>query len=395
MLTAPRYCPGGSLLVLLVLACNGSDLVEPVDNLPSMAASGSTLKAPSGTSAAAVSQTRVDVSWQDNSTNESGFELYRSTAGVSGAFALLATSGAGVTSHSDGGLTSATQYCYKVRAFRRTGSKTTFSAYSATACATTPAPPTPTAPSVAEAVPVGGTIIAVHWTDNSTNEDGFRLERSTDDGASWFIVGETNADGRSIWDDGRTTEQQVCYRVIAFNSVGDSPSSNTDCTAPPAGPTGLTATLLGSSGEVDLTWADNSSVEDGYDVYADDAFGSHERIVSLPANSTGYRTFSAAQSYVVEATKDGGHSDPSNIAVTQCDGPDCPQFCSGDFDCELGYVCGSGLCVSHCGDGIRNRDESDVDCGGNSCGGCAAGQACWLDSDCASGVCGVGYICQP
>jgi Tol biopolymer transport system component len=100
-------------------------------------------EAPSGTSAVAASETRIDLSWQDNSTNETGFEVHRSRtdSGGSGTFALLASTGAGLASYSDDGLDPSTDYCYKVRAVRATASGTGYSEFSATACATTPAPP--------------------------------------------------------------------------------------------------------------------------------------------------------------------------------------------------------------------------------------------------------------
>jgi hypothetical protein len=44
-----------------------------------------------------------------------------------------------------------------------------------------------------------------------------------------------------------------------------------------------------------------------------------------------------------------------------------------------------------CGDGVKNRDETDVDCGG-SCTGCAAGKACVTADDCAAQYC-VASLC--
>jgi len=133
------YMPGPLLLVALVIGCDRTDPLEPAIQATSTAGSGSTLSAPSGTSALAVSESRIDVTWLDNSTDETGFELHRSTASASGAFALLTATAAGVTGYSNVGLTASTEYCYKVRAFRKTGRKTSYSAFSATACATTPA----------------------------------------------------------------------------------------------------------------------------------------------------------------------------------------------------------------------------------------------------------------
>jgi len=45
---------------------------------------------------------------------------------------------------------------------------------------------------------------------------------------------------------------------------------------------------------------------------------------------------------------------------------------------------------SSCDDQIRNGAETDVDCGGGSCGACPLGAVCVVESDCASGVCNGG-----
>jgi hypothetical protein len=41
-----------------------------------------------------------------------------------------------------------------------------------------------------------------------------------------------------------------------------------------------------------------------------------------------------------------------------------------------------------CKDGVRNGDETDVDCGGSCPSTCAEGQGCNVGTDCSSGVCG-------
>jgi hypothetical protein len=47
-----------------------------------------------------------------------------------------------------------------------------------------------------------------------------------------------------------------------------------------------------------------------------------------------------------------------------------------------------------CGNGVRDQDETDVDCGGLTCGPCPDGSACAVASDCESGNCSSG-VCQP
>jgi hypothetical protein len=328
------------LLVSLFIGCESPDPLGPTSGGPrtaptadptapphptlqptistTPAASGATVNAPSRTNAVAVSQSRIDVFWQDNSSNETGFEVHRSTNGPGGAFAFRVVLGAGVTNYTELGLPALTQYCYEVRAFRTTGRKTSYSLFAPAACATTPAPPPPAAPSDADATPVGSTRVWVSWSDKSTNEGGFRVERSLDLGATWATAGTTGANEYSISDGGRNSEQQVCYRVIAFNGGGDSPPSSTDCTTPPAGPTNLIATIVDAETmEVELTWTDNSAVEDGYIVGVDPCCGPGVLPANLPANSTSFRFgwgFYADGFYVI-ATKDGGYSDPSNSVV--------------------------------------------------------------------------------
>jgi hypothetical protein len=88
--------------------------------------------APTDLNAAAVSSSEIDLSWTDNSDNETEFKIERSTdAGVT--FTEIATVGATVTMYADTGLTPLTAYSYRVRASNLVGD----SAYSNTATAVT------------------------------------------------------------------------------------------------------------------------------------------------------------------------------------------------------------------------------------------------------------------
>lgn len=71
--------------------------------------------APTGLLAGASSSTSVQLSWADNSDNESGFVLERSADGVQ--FAALATVASGVTTFLDTTVLPAGTYVYRVRAF--------------------------------------------------------------------------------------------------------------------------------------------------------------------------------------------------------------------------------------------------------------------------------------
>src|SRR4051794_11380290 len=48
-----------------------------------------------------ISASRIDVTWADNSSNESGWEIHRSNNGRNGTYSLVSRTGANVTRYSD------------------------------------------------------------------------------------------------------------------------------------------------------------------------------------------------------------------------------------------------------------------------------------------------------
>lgn len=109
---------------------NDGDVAEPYSAYYPLGG-GTPPAAPSGLAATAVSQSEIDLSWTDNSSDETGFEIERSLDGSS--FSPVATVGADVTTYPDTGLSADTTYFYRVRAVNGAGA----SAFSNTASATT------------------------------------------------------------------------------------------------------------------------------------------------------------------------------------------------------------------------------------------------------------------
>jgi hypothetical protein len=56
-------------------------------------------------------------------------------------------------------------------------------------------------------------------------------------------------------------------------------------------------------------------------------------------------------------------------------------------DCDSNFCKGNRCAEPTCSDGIKNQDETGVDCGGASCEGCADGEGCRVASDCQSSLC--------
>jgi hypothetical protein len=88
---------------------SGGFLLDSLSVIPSVPS------APSGVVANAVSSSQINLTWTDNSVNETGFKVERKT-GPSGTYSEIATTTAGITSFSNTGLQSGTQYFYRVRA---------------------------------------------------------------------------------------------------------------------------------------------------------------------------------------------------------------------------------------------------------------------------------------
>jgi hypothetical protein len=214
----------------------------------------------------AATSTSVDLTWSDNSAFEDGYEVQRAAA-LEGPYSAAGTLAVNATTFHQVGLEPEHTYWYQVRA-KGGGGYSDLAGPIPTATATT----LPAAPAWVSASPSpDASNMHLHWADNSANESGFRLERSVA-GAAWvtrmtFGPGAAGASDVTHYPTQVPTETEICYRVIAFNALGE--SSDTLCTGLPAVPVDLSARLV--EGAVELSWTDNSRFEDGvYIVRADD-----------------------------------------------------------------------------------------------------------------------------
>ena len=196
---------GGSLDI-------GALMTVPANALPAPAV-------PANFQAIAASGTRVDLSWKDQSNNELGFAIERSTDGVT--FYLADTVGAAHVSYSDLTVQPGKTYFYRVRAYNPGGS----SAYAPPTSVATPAVTLPKAPSSLTATALSaGKGVSLAWKDNATNEDGFQIERQT--GSTWQVLATVAANTKTFTDASAARRTTYTYRVLAFNVAGGSPYSN-------------------------------------------------------------------------------------------------------------------------------------------------------------------------
>jgi hypothetical protein len=225
---------------------------------------------PSGLAAAPASSTQINLTWSDNSSNETGFRIERSTDGIN--FTFVTNVGVNATSYANTGLTASTKYYYRVQALGSAGN----SGYSNVANATTTSgtPTTPVAPSGLAASAASSSQINLSWLDNSSNETGFRIERSTD-GVNFGFVTNVGANVKTYSNTGLSASTKYYYRAQAIGSPTSSGWSNVANATTQAVSTGgvpATPTNLGVrkstsvANAIDLFWTDNATNETGYKI---------------------------------------------------------------------------------------------------------------------------------
>jgi len=287
--------------LILVAACD-ADILSP--NLQPLSAS-ATARADAFTlSTTAQSPSTISLWWNDLERDELGWEVHRSTTGAAGSFTLRATFAANATTHTDSGLTMLTAYCYKVRPYKRQGTRTAYGAFSNTSCASTLGPPR--AATNVNAVPRNSTWVDVTWT----NSDGsaLRVERAAASAGPWETAATYPYSMPSSYTEPRPAEEQICYRVVTINAFGETPST-ADCTALPHWVSSISAASTDAH-TIDVTWTDASNVEDGYEVQRAVNDTVFTAVANLAANASSYHDGGVVANttyyYRVRPKRDGG-----------------------------------------------------------------------------------------
>ncbi len=122
--------------------------------------------APSGLTGFVASTTQINLSWADNSSNETGFKIERKNG--TGTFAVVGTTAADVTTFNDIGLTPSTTYTYRVNSNNAGGNSTTYS--NEFNISTSNIPVTDLDGNIYELVTIGNQI----WTKSNLNVTHYR-----------------------------------------------------------------------------------------------------------------------------------------------------------------------------------------------------------------------------
>lgn len=277
---------------------------------------------PTGLTATATAYNKIRLNWNDVSDNETGFEIVRSSTTSTGTYVPIGTAPANSTTYTDSGLIASKAYYYKVRAVTAS-SESVFTNF---ATATTPAAPaTPVAPTQLSAVGGANNSISLTWQDNSTNETGFRIYRSTD-GITYSLSGTVGANNNAFTDANTSALTLYYYYVAGYNGGGEGAKSNVvqyeaGNNAPAISSLGNMYGKTGQTSTEDFVVSDDPGDIVTVKIINKPAFinisntgGSGYRITIDPTNdNVGFYTLT------VVATDNNGTSSSANFSITVAD----------------------------------------------------------------------------
>ena len=247
--------------------------------------------APSSLTATVVNTTQINLSWADNTATEDGFKIYRCEGTGCNNYIVISAVGANVKNYNDTNVCRSTTYSYKVTAYKGTIWESDFSNIVTATTLTGSAP-------VLSATRVSETQINLSWTDGNNDETGFEVWRCAGSGCDpkTGTMIPLGANTTTYSNTGLTPNTTYRYLVTVYkNSSGCSggrwalDSNIVEMTTTIAPPSGLSATPINTT-QINLTWTDNSSTEDGFKIYRCSGVNcsDYTLIATKPANTTNH-----------------------------------------------------------------------------------------------------------
>ncbi len=195
------------------------------------------------------------LTWQDNSTGEEGFKIDRKA--IDNVWVIgYGTVAANETSFVDINVfIGKSSFIVEYRVYAIYNEFESAKASESTNAALTP-------PTDLTIIKNSITTVTLNWQDNSTSEEGFKVERKYETG-DWVEVATTT--GTSWQDNDFELNTIVYYRVYAYlgNYVSSNSDNSYDATIPPPTDLHITKNTITS---VTLNWQDNSAGEHGFKI---------------------------------------------------------------------------------------------------------------------------------
>jgi hypothetical protein len=303
-------------------ACNSAGCSALVGGVIGATAAGATPTAPSNVHVGTVTNTTIQVLWNENASTEAYYQVVWSPQATPSYIYVPLVPNTASWTHS--GLSAGQAYYYWVRACNGAGC----TAWAGGIMGITSGGAVPAAPTNVGIGGITSTSITVNWNDVSNNETNFQVVYTKSSPINYIT--QSLAASTTTWNhSGLTTGDTYYYWVRACNGVlcsGYSGGVAGTAAATPAAPTGLQVSSV-TSATINLQWNDNATGESSYQVVWSAVGSSSYTYVNLAANATtwGHTGLGPSQSFY--------------YWVRACNGTTCSAFAGA----VTGTTSGSGL----------------------------------------------------
>lgn len=175
----------------------------------------------------------------------------------------------------------------------------------------------PLAPSGLAVTAVSSNQISLSWSDNSTNETGFKIERKAGSSGTYTQIAEVSSNLTAYSDTGLTSGTTYYYQVAATNALGSSPWSNeTNATTISNGGGSLSGSVAIAAASYNLTTLGTSDWAHWNGTYIHKSSGGAQISNVTPIGGGTYGTFHDASRSITwtDGTPTGsGSNDPNYI----------------------------------------------------------------------------------
>jgi len=206
-----------------------------------------------------ISDNSYNLFWDDNSSNEDNFELWRKD-GSAGTFQKISTINKNNISKNEYVPTSSATYSYKIRAVNGSGNSSFSNEVSTSGLSSG-------TPSNLTAQALGASMVQLNWKDNSTGELGFKIQRALASSSNFTQIAIVSANKTEYIDENLSANTNYQYRISSFTSSSQSAWSDvvyaTTYNKDVPAPTNLVATFNRTLKAVELHWSDNTNLENG------------------------------------------------------------------------------------------------------------------------------------
>ncbi|MBN2279640.1 MAG: SUMF1/EgtB/PvdO family nonheme iron enzyme [Candidatus Marinimicrobia bacterium] len=259
---------------------------------------------PTDFAAEQLSLARIKLTWKENILGEDGFTIdrkYESNDWQTG----YAVVGKNITTYTDENALPAANFRYRITAYNK---DQTSSSKEVAISTLFPAPSDLTGQLVSDKA------VVLNWTDNSDDEEGFKVDRKVGNGEWVENYGSVIGNVTTWTDENPVYGQTNFYIVYAYFGEKKSGSLNTSVFSFMEAPTNLQSQFIDDE-HISLTWEDNCPFESQYVIERNSGSG-YSEIATVNANNTTFTdntvSYATSYQYRVKASTQFNSSEYSN-----------------------------------------------------------------------------------